>query len=51
MLDSVNTRLINVEDEVALGAEQRRGHGHALALLLVLVAILGGATLALLLLD
>jgi hypothetical protein len=51
MLDSVNTRLINVEDELELGAEQRRGLGHALALLLVLVIMLGGATVALLLLD
>jgi len=51
MLDAVHTRLINVEDELELGAEQRRGLGHAMALLLVLVLMLGGATVALLLLD
>lgn len=51
MLDSVHSRLITVEDELELGAEQRRAQTHALALLLVLMLMLGGATVALLLLD
>jgi len=51
LLDSMNQRLITVEDELELGAEQRRALGHGVALLLGLVILLGGATLALLLLD